>query len=328
MTERPPEWLADLLADPDDGSIAGLDHAGNCVTRDRRVAPNRGGILRFVPDEGYTSNFGKEWRWFARTQLDAPDRGATESEQAFFTKTGWSPGDFRDATVLDAGCGMGRFAEVAARHGARVVAVDLSEAVVSAHRNLASTGRVAVIQADIRRLPLRPDSFDLIYSLGVLHHTPDPRSSFAGLIPLLRPGGKIAIWVYSGEPEARSAHRLSDLYRRCTTRMDPDRLLRLCRLVEPLGRLYRTRLGERLYRLLPVSTHPRREWRVLDTFDWYSPRYQWKHRWHEVETWFRELGLAEISRGGQEVAVSGRRPACPPNRSCDRAGAAPGGGIT
>jgi hypothetical protein len=88
--------------------------------------------------------------------------------------------------------------------------------------------------------------------------------------------------------------------------MDPERLLRLCRWVEPLGRLYRTRLGRYLYPLLPVSSHEHREWRVLDTFDWYAPTFQWKHTWEEVEGWFREAGLAELRRNDFPVAVAGR----------------------
>jgi hypothetical protein len=60
--------------------------------------------------------------------------------------------------------------------------------------------------------------------------------------------------------------------------------------------------------LLPISRHPDPEVRVLDTFDWYAPRYQWKHDWPEVEEWFRDAGLDEIRRQDFAVSVSGRRP--------------------
>jgi hypothetical protein len=48
---------------------------------------------------------------------------------------------------------------------------------------------------------------------------------------------------------------------------------------------------------------------VLDTFDWYSPRYQWKHSYREVEQWFRDLGYEDVRRHDFPVAVSARRPA-------------------
>ena len=283
-----PQWLEDVLATP--------GQAG--------TVPSSNGVLRFVDDEGYAESFGKEWNWFATTQLDRAGRDA-ESREAFFSKTGWSPEELAGATVLDAGCGMGRFADVACEHAARVVGVDLSRAVDAAQANLADRDNTAIIQANLFDLPFRGEAFDRIYSLGVLHHTPDTRRAFMSLIPHLKKGGKIAIWVYADEPGR--PHRMSDLYRRWTTRMSNDRLLRLCRMAHPLGRLYRTRYGRHLYPVLPVAAHRKKEWRVLDTFDWYAPRYQWKHTWEEVEGWFHEAGLVNVRRNGMAVAVSGEK---------------------
>jgi SAM-dependent methyltransferase len=282
-----PLWLEGLLADG--------------------PTPRRsGGVLRFVEFDFYAGSFGREWNWFAKTQLDRPDEGRTESRETFAKKTGFTPADLEGKTVLDVGCGMGRFAEVAASHGARVVGVDLSAAVDAASRNLAGFEDAVVIQADVFDLPFRPESFDLIYSIGVLHHTPDTRRAFLSLPRLLRPGGRIAIWVYSNERPVRYVS--SDLLRHLTTRLDHERLLKLCRGAAPLGRLYRTRFGRYLTPLLPVSQHPDPEWRVLDTFDWYAPKYQWKHDWPEVEGWFAEAGLEDVRRHEVPVSVSGRRP--------------------
>jgi len=73
---------------------------------------------------------------------------------------------------LDVGCGMGRFAEVVTRWGARVVGIDLSVAAKVAVKNLADREFVG-FQADVFALPFAPETFDCIYSMGVLHHTPD-----------------------------------------------------------------------------------------------------------------------------------------------------------
>lgn len=300
-----PAWLEPLLAEPGSGEplevgVAGASHRG------RPRAPSRGGVLRFVDDEWYAGNFGNEWSWFSQTQLDQGSRA--ESHDTFFQKTGWVPEQLAGKTVLDVGCGMGRFADIASRYGARVVGIDLSRAVDAAQANLGDRDNVVIIQADVFKLPFRPESFDLIYSIGVLHHTPSTERAFRGLTSLLKPGGKIAIWVYSDEPRLRPYYVVSDVLRRFTSRMDQPRLLRLCRRVAPLGRVYRTRFGRYLSPALPVSSHPNPEWRVLDTFDWYAPKYQWRHTWQEVEGWFYAEGLQEVKRNSVPVAIVGSRP--------------------
>lgn len=300
-----PSWLGELLVDPGSEQSLRLDAEG-AHSATELVAPRRAGLLRFVDSDSYAGSFGKEWNWFADTQLDRPAEERTESREMFALKTGFSPADLEGKTILDVGCGMGRFAEVASAWGARVLGVDLSVAAEAAQRNLGDRANTAFLQADVFDLPLRPESFDLIYSIGVLHHTPDTRAAFARLPRLLRPGGRIAIWVYTRR--RRLGYLSSDVYRRLTTRMDEERLLRLCKAAVPLGRLYRTRPGRYLAPMLPVSRHPDPEWRVLDTFDWYAPKYQWKHDWPEVEGWFEEAGLEDIRRHQVEISVSGRRP--------------------
>jgi SAM-dependent methyltransferase len=284
-----PSWLEDVLVPASEQKPHRID-----------------GVLRYVDSDSYAGSFGKEWNWFDETQLDRPSQNQVESREAFFKKTGFSPDELEGKVVLDVGCGMGRFAEVASSHGARVLGVDLSVAVDAAQRNLGALADTAFMQADVFDLPLQPESFDVIYSLGVLHHTPDTHAAFTQLPRLLRPGGRIAIWVYSNDRPRW--YRAADLYRKATTRMDEERLLKLCRAAVPLGAFYRTRIGRYFSRLLPVSQHPNPEWRVLDTFDWYAPRFQWKHSWPEVEGWFEAAGLEDIRRNDFPVAVSGRRP--------------------
>jgi hypothetical protein len=88
--------------------------------------------------------------------------------------------------------------------------------------------------------------------------------------------------------------------------MDKDMLYSLCKLAVPLYYLHRVPILRYLtISLFPCSIHPKAEWRVLDTFDWYSPKYQWKHSYKEVEGWFRELGFNSVERLDYPVAVKG-----------------------
>jgi SAM-dependent methyltransferase len=263
------------------------------------------GVARFVGNEAYSRSFGFQWNRFARTQLDSAN-GTTRSRDTFLEKTGWTLDDLRGKRVLDAGCGMGRFAEVCAGAGAEVHAVDLSTAVGAAWHNLGHRPNVRLYQADIMKLPFPPGSFDFIYSIGVLHHTPDTRAAFLKLPPLLKPGGAIVIWVYSTELRYTVG---GELLRKVTTRLPKPWLLLLSRLAVPLYYVHRVpRLRAITCKSLPTSMDPDPQWRWLDTFDWYSPTYQWKHTYEEVEAWSREAGLTEVRRGGVPISVQGVRP--------------------
>lgn len=268
--------------------------------------PVVGGVPRFVAAERYSGSFGFQWNRFARTQLDSA-AGGHASRDMFLQKTGWRVEMLAGRTVLDAGCGMGRFAEVCADAGADVHAVDLSRAVEAAADNLHSRGNVSVYQADIMNLPFADATFDFVYSLGVLHHTPDTRAAFSRLPRLLKPGGRLAIWVYSTRLRAFVG---GALLRLVTPHLPKRVLLQASRIAIPLYRIHRVPIVGRVTSVaVPTSLHPEPEWRWLDTFDWYSPRYQWKHTSREVEQWFRDAGLVEVARGSFPVSVSGRRPA-------------------
>jgi len=281
--------------------------------------PIVGGIPRFVGGEFYSGSFGFQWNRFARTQLDSAN-GRTESRDTFVQKTGWALADLKGTRVLDAGCGMGRFAEVCAEAGAEVHAIDLSVAVEAAARNLAGRQNVSVYQADIMNLPFAEGSFDRIYSLGVLHHTPDTRAAFERLLPLLKPGGIISIWVYTTE---LLVWRGGELLRRFTPRLSRQWLLRPSRLAIPMYYVHNLPLAGRITQVwLPTSLHPNPEWRWLDTFDWYAPHYQWKHSADEVEGWFRDAGLEGVRRHSFPVSVSGWRPAAATTTVDGRHGAA------
>lgn len=278
-----------------------------------RTYPEREGVACFVDSGSYAESFGFQWHLYSQTQLDNDQ--CRESESDFRKRTGFKPEDLKGKLVLDVGCGMGRFAEVATRWGARVVGIDLSAAGQAAARNLSNRDFIA-LQADVFDLPFAPESFDLIYSIGVLHHTPDCENAVKALPQYLKPGGNLAVWLYSGY---NKWYRFSDYYRRATRRMPPRVLHGILRVVVPLlngvdtGLRWIPLVGKPLagavHHVFPVNRNPRREMRVLDTFDWYSPRYQSKHTYEEVFRWFESCGLEDLHVAEVPIAVRGRKPA-------------------
>lgn len=276
-----------------------------------RQYPLRNGVVRFVGAQEYAGSFGFQWKLYARTQLD--DATSQKSERAFRRRTGFRPEDLAGKLVLDVGCGMGRFAEVATRWGAHVVGIDLSLASEVAAKNLAERN-ATIFQADVFKLPFAAESFDYIYSIGVLHHTPDCERAFKSLPGLLKPGGRIAIWLYSAY---NPWYRMSDVYRKVTRRMSPQTLHTLCRGVVPLYGIHQVLkkiplvgkgASSVLAWIIPMSFSKDSTWRVLDTFDWYSPWYQSKHTYEEVFRWFEACGLEDLRVIEQPIAVQGTRP--------------------
>lgn len=289
-----------------DGIVEDIEQGALRCEGCRGQTPIVRGIPRFTPSDDYVSSFSFEWARFSTTQLDSV-RGWRQSEERFQQSVDFPLEELKGKLVLDAGCGMGRFAEVAAKYGATVVGVDLSYAVDVAANNLSRWPSVHLLQADLRRLPFRPETFDLIYSLGVLHHTPNPRATFEGLLPLCKPGGKITITVYSAYNKIYVTS--TRLWRRLTTKLPSRWVYYLSHLAIPLYPCYQLPgVGWLAKGLWPISLHSDPEWRLLDTFDCYTPAYQSYHTHWEVFQWFRGAGLSDIAVLEPAISFIGTRP--------------------
>jgi SAM-dependent methyltransferase len=279
---------------------------------------NRFPIVREVPricdPSNYTENFGKQWNLFAGTQIDRPTEGQTQSEERFFQTTGWSPEELDGEDVLEVGSGAGRFSRVLLeRTRARLWSVDYSSAVEANHTNNGALGgdRFRLFQASIYELPFPDGSFDKVFCMGVLQHTPDFEASVRALIAKARPGGQIVVDFYPVKGFWTKLHA-KYLLRPVTKRMSHERLLKLIEgnvgWMMGLSRfLSRVRLGA-LNRFIPLvdmerampqalTAEQRREWAVLDTFDMFSPEYDNPQRVARVAKMFHDNG-AEVTFAG------------------------------
>jgi len=306
-----------ILVSPDDNSVlsAQVDRLVSDAGSSYRIDPN--GVLRFVDDGAYANSFGLQWNEFPTLQLDTEE--LPDSERRLREETGFTPGSMQGKWVLEAGCGMGRFLEVVSRWGAEMaVGVDLSAAVDAAAANLADRDNVVVVQGDIFRLPFAQGAFDAVYSIGVLHHTPDCELAFKSLVPLVRPGGEIAISLYASTVKPGPAWAIN-LERRRLLRKGSKHLPKRfmlwwsLRAVPVFVRLDRVPILRYLRYLFPVMVYKKypASWSVLDTFDAFATEYESRHRPKEVFRWFRESGLVDLDLLDSEdgwVSVRGRRP--------------------
>ena len=286
----------------EDGEVMeGTLHCRGCT----RTFPIRRGVPRFVPSDGYVENFSFQWQVHRTTQVDSL-AGHAESREAFKIKTGFTAAELSGRLVLDVGCGTGRYAEVAAGLGGEVIGLDLSYAIDAAFTNMGRRPGMHFVQADIFKMPFRSETFDAAYSIGVLHHTPSTRGAFLKVAPLVKPDGLAAIWVYKwGGDYSRDLDRIRPL----TIRLPKPLLYALCWVVVPMVHAMDRIPGlRRLSNHIPTSIQGRGlAWDVLDTFDLYGPRYQWKHHEPEVRGWFEEAGFGEIAELSFPVSYRGRR---------------------
>jgi len=276
--------------------------------------PIRGGVPRFVTDEGYAASFGYQWKQFSRAQLDS-ETGTDASRRRLLLGTGW-PERLDGETVLEAGCGMGRFTEVLLSTGATVVSFDYSAAAEVTHEQFSSRG-ARVCQASIYELPYRPASFDRVFCYGVLQHCPDVERAFHSLVQAVKPGGHLAVDVYD---RLRMFFNARYRVRWLTRRVPKETLLRWCqrlvpaymRVVPPLHPFNQLVVPIKDYRgRLGMAREHEIEWSVLDTMDALSPAYDQPQWLSTMKRWCRDAGLIDVwaKRGGNGIEVRARRPA-------------------
>jgi len=203
---------------------------------------------------------------------------------------------FKGKLVLDAGCGSGRWTYAMASLGATVVAVDLTDAGVDiTHQAAAQFENVVVLQASVFDLPFRPESFDLVVSWGVLHHTPNTKAAFQRVAPLVKKGGQLYVMIY--EKHNPLKFFCTNLVRWILRKLPEDRRYRACRsLIISNRRLYSV-LGH----LMICAHHPQTadpleiSTTQLGLYDAYAPAFNHLHTREEVSRWFRDSRFEQIT---------------------------------
>ena len=232
------------------------------------------------------------------------------------------PDFFQGKIGADIGCGEGRHLYWAHEFGAEMVGLDLSEGVEIASRNTAECPHCHVVQGDVYHLPFKEGVFDFAYSIGVLHHLPNPQEGFLRVLPSLRPGGKIFIWVY-GLQEMRLWYRLSHLT--WLRRLGPH-LPRWTQYLVSLGLASALELGiwlpcrilslfsggDSIINRVPLGDAYRRSFKakIRSVFDRIQPPVTYYHNAEELVGWFRKAGFINVlalNRDGRGWMATGEK---------------------
>ncbi len=246
-------------------------------------------------------SFGFEWTHYSE-MLPEWDQNA----RFYFEPLGAD--GLAGALVFEGGCGKGRHTHHALRAGARIVAVDFSRAIdVAAHNCRDVAGERLFVQADLMALPFAPGSFDLAFSFGVLHHLPAPEAGFRKLVALVRPGGRVLVYLYhalEGEPVKQAILRAVTAVRRITVRMPHRALLPATTalgwalyagVVTPYKLLSRFGATRALAEKMPLRVYADYPVRVIvnDQFDRFSAPIENRYRRDEVAGWLARAGLSD-----------------------------------
>jgi len=320
------EWLVDLLRCPrTQGRLfikSVLDTQGDeilaAILASRDDPDCEYPVIRGVPDltlsgrghekEQSLISFGEEWKsfdtWGWLEQLPNEPQaqwrylgGLLEySSNAFQTKTLSRPEDCAAGKlVLDAGCGNGRFSNQAQLRGARVVAMDASEAAYVAFENFHSRGidSVGVVRGDALNMPFANDRFDYAFSIGVMQHTGEAEVFLEELSRVTAPGAAFSVNCYGkGLP---SYEFVDAAIRQLTTRLPRRGVLAFARGLAVADRFLRSggdvreRFRRALYRyvnLLPTTIH---------MYDWYAPKLAEHYAPEQLKAWLATLQVELLS---------------------------------
>jgi SAM-dependent methyltransferase len=279
------------------------------------------GIPRFTGEE-YSSAFGYQWSIFSKTQFDSHTKTSITKKRVLEACGESVYNKLHTMKVLEVGCGAGRFTEILLNSGATVYSSDLSLAIDVNAENFPQSDKHQVLQADVANLPFRPETFDLVFCLGVIQHTPNPEKTIIHLTNQVAPGGWLVIDHYRKSLSWNL--RTAPIVRAIVKRLPHETALSVCRriyfFVKPFYCLSKNRLYRKVLNIvfpvvyfedeipeLPNSFKD--EWSILDTFDSLTDWHKHRRSLGQIEESLNKLGLIDIKcfEGGNGIVARARK---------------------
>jgi len=288
------------------------------------------GIPRIVPGgTRYADAFGEQWNQYRVTQLDSYT-GTTISRDRLRRCVGealWKGlGGLENFSVLETGCGAGRFTQrLLEKPAAFVTSTDLSSAVHANQANCPQSERHRVVQCDINALPFLPGSYDIVICLGVVQHTPCPEATIERLYAQVKPGG----WLVMDHYRKSLVHYtkigtvlLRPFLKRLSPRQGMAVTERFTKAFFPLHRAVKdNRLAQILLsRLSPLLTYYHTypelddrlqyEWALLDTHDSLTDYYKRLRSPTQISNTLSRLGgrAVWVAKGGNGIEARCQKP--------------------
>ena len=221
---------------------------------------------------------------------------------------------FDDKIVLDVGVGSGASSRLWSSKAKEFHGVDIGDGVYRAKNTLKNSISDPILShADLHHLPYKDESFDVIVSNGVLHHTPSTKLALKSIYPKLKKGGIIIFYIYKIKAPLREFS--DDYIRKCISHLSPyeafEQMKPLTKLAESLSKqdikitipedmpLLGLEKGEYDLQRFIYQNIFKLFWKDsmgfdesnMENYDWYYPEYSWRHSKDEVKQWFYEFNL-------------------------------------
>jgi len=299
------------------------------------------GIPRLLLDKtkGFVKTekaFSSKWKKYYRTYQSK--KWYNYTQKWFLERFGWKNiSNFHKFLktrhyILDAGTGIGNSAKrFSINAKSQVFAIDASNSIDFAYKKYGKIANIHFIQADLRQIPFKKKFFDFICADQVLHHTKNTKTSFKYLTKYLQKNGLISIYVYNKKGPIREF--VDDFIRKKTTIMSEKDCIEFSKNMAYLGKtLSELKQKIRIHHNIPqlnikAGTYDVQRffyWNFLKcfwaddgnfersvgiNFDWYFPKFAWRHTPKEVKKWHQEAGLKiiyfkEVESG---INASGRK---------------------
>jgi len=250
-----------------------------------------------APSERFVLNsFSKEWLHYDYDGV-IWELSYEELDNRFRKELDVPPNARAGLDFLEIGCGLGITTCLAyTNYKADAVGIDLSLAALRAATHYRTNPFLHFVEASVFHLPFSSESFDILYSRGVLHHTYSTQAAFKAVAQCARPLGCLYLWVYGKgsirETPFRRMAYAAEVFTRPFLSRSPDSWF---------ARIFLSCLGvgylayNSVHRLWNPETQPLNFRRAVHAArDRFTPHYAHRHATSEVVSWFQQAGFSQI----------------------------------